>query len=124
MTDPSASQHPPEIVSPTTGSALADMVSLAATNGACCAWNHNQAEAATPRLADAGAELATTFALACELQAARKLPTADTMLRLSTRTSQGKASSARTSETTPISTWCRIRSASWNGQLARSPWGA
>lgn len=46
---------------------------------ACGAWNRYEAEAAMSRMAAAGAELATTFALACELQADWKLPTADAM---------------------------------------------
>jgi nicotinamidase-related amidase len=47
---------------------------------ACGAWNHYEAEAAMSRMARAGAELVTTFALACELQADWKLPTANDML--------------------------------------------
>lgn len=47
---------------------------------ACGAWNHYEAEAAMSRMSSAGAELVTTFALACELQADWKLPTADAML--------------------------------------------
>jgi nicotinamidase-related amidase len=47
---------------------------------ACGAWNHYEAEAAMSRMAGAGAELVTTFALACELQADWKLPTANDML--------------------------------------------
>jgi nicotinamidase-related amidase len=47
---------------------------------ACGAWNRYEAEAAMSRMARAGAELVTTFALACELQADWKLPTANDML--------------------------------------------
>ncbi len=47
---------------------------------ACGAWNHYEAEAAMSRMASAGAELVTTFALACELQADWKLPSANDML--------------------------------------------
>jgi nicotinamidase-related amidase len=47
---------------------------------ACGAWNHYEAEAAMSRMACAGAELLTTFALACELQADWKLPSANEML--------------------------------------------
>ncbi len=47
---------------------------------ACGAWNHYEAEAAMSRMARAGAELVTTFALACELQADWKLPSANDML--------------------------------------------
>ncbi len=47
---------------------------------ACGAWNHYEAEAAMSRMAGAGAELVTTFALACELQADWKLPSANDML--------------------------------------------
>lgn len=47
---------------------------------ACGAWNRYEAEAAMSRMARAGAELATTFALACELQADWKSPTANAML--------------------------------------------
>ncbi|MBI5102839.1 MAG: isochorismatase family protein [Nitrospirae bacterium] len=47
---------------------------------ACGAWNHYEAEAAMSRMACAGAELVTTFALACELQADWKLPSAKDML--------------------------------------------
>lgn len=46
---------------------------------ACGAWNRFEADAAMSRMARAGAELATTFALACELQADWKRPTADAM---------------------------------------------
>lgn len=41
---------------------------------ACGAWNRYETEAAMHRMANAGAELVTTFALACELQADWKLP--------------------------------------------------
>lgn len=47
---------------------------------ACGAWNHYEAEAAMSRMALAGAELMTTFALACELQADWKNPSANDML--------------------------------------------
>jgi nicotinamidase-related amidase len=47
---------------------------------ACGAWNAYEAHAAMTRMAQAGAELVTTFALACELQADWKLPTANDML--------------------------------------------
>jgi nicotinamidase-related amidase len=47
---------------------------------ACGAWNDYEAQAAMSRMTNAGAELVTTFALACELQADWKLPTADAML--------------------------------------------
>jgi len=47
---------------------------------ACGAWNHYEAEAAMSRMARAGAEIVTTFALACELQADWKLPSANDML--------------------------------------------
>ena len=47
---------------------------------ACGAWNRYETEAAMSRMANAGAELVTTFALACELQADWKLPTANDML--------------------------------------------
>lgn len=47
---------------------------------ACGAWNAYEAQAATLRMANAGAEPVTTFALACELQADWKLPTANDML--------------------------------------------
>lgn len=47
---------------------------------ACGAWNHYEAEAAMSRMARAGAELVTTFALACELQADWKHSTANDML--------------------------------------------
>ena len=47
---------------------------------ACGAWSHYEAEAAMLRMAHAGAELVTTFALACELQADWKRPTANAML--------------------------------------------
>lgn len=47
---------------------------------ACGAWNRYEAEAAMSRMARAGAELVTTFALACELQADWKSPTANDML--------------------------------------------
>lgn len=47
---------------------------------ACGAWNHYEAAAAMARMSAAGAELVTTFALGCELQADWKLPTAPDML--------------------------------------------
>ena len=47
---------------------------------ACGAWSRYEAEAAMSRMANAGAELVTTFALLCELQADWKRPTADAML--------------------------------------------
>ncbi|AMU04706.1 isochorismatase (plasmid) [Burkholderia cenocepacia] len=47
---------------------------------ACGAWNAYEAQAAISRMSNAGAELVTTFALACELQADWKLPTATDML--------------------------------------------
>lgn len=47
---------------------------------ACGAWNRYEAEAAMARMARAGAELVTTFALGCELQADWKLPSANAML--------------------------------------------
>lgn len=47
---------------------------------ACGAWNRFEAEAAMSRMARAGAELMTTFALACELQADWKSETAQAML--------------------------------------------
>jgi nicotinamidase-related amidase len=47
---------------------------------ACGAWNRYEAEAAMSRMSNAGAELVSTFALACELQADWKRPTADAML--------------------------------------------
>ena len=47
---------------------------------ACGAWNRYEAEAAISRMARAGAEPVSTFALACELQADWKNPTADGML--------------------------------------------
>lgn len=47
---------------------------------ACGAWNHYEVQAATLRMANAGAEPVTTFALACELQADWKSPSANAML--------------------------------------------
>jgi nicotinamidase-related amidase len=47
---------------------------------ACGAWNAYEAQAAMSRMANAGAELVSTFALACELQADWKLPSANDML--------------------------------------------
>jgi nicotinamidase-related amidase len=47
---------------------------------ACGAWNAYEAQAALLRMANAGAQPVTTFALACELQADWKLPTANDML--------------------------------------------
>ncbi len=47
---------------------------------ACGGWSRYEAEAAMSRMSNAGAELVTTFALACELQADWKLPTANAML--------------------------------------------
>jgi nicotinamidase-related amidase len=47
---------------------------------ACGAWNPYEAQAAMMRMSQAGAQLVTTFALACELQGDWKLPTANDML--------------------------------------------
>lgn len=47
---------------------------------ACGAWNRYETEAAMLRMANAGAQPVTTFALACELQGDWKLPTANDML--------------------------------------------
>lgn len=47
---------------------------------ACGAWNRYEADAAMSRMANAGAELVTTFALACELQADWKNESANAML--------------------------------------------
>lgn len=47
---------------------------------ACGAWNRYETEAAMHRMANAGAQLVTTFALACELQADWKRPSANVML--------------------------------------------
>jgi len=47
---------------------------------ACGGWNRYETEAAMSRMARAGGELVTTFALACELQADWKSPTANDML--------------------------------------------
>lgn len=47
---------------------------------ACGAWNKYEADAAMSRMAHAGAELVTTFALACELQEDWKKPSANDML--------------------------------------------
>ncbi|VWB44150.1 isochorismatase family protein [Burkholderia lata] len=47
---------------------------------ACGAWNAYEAQAAMSRMGNAGAELVTTFALACELQADWKRPSATDML--------------------------------------------
>lgn len=46
---------------------------------ACGGWNKYEIDAASSRMAMAGAELCTTFSLACELQADWKLPTAQAM---------------------------------------------
>lgn len=47
---------------------------------ACGAWNRYESDAAMSRMANAGAELVTTFALACELQADWKKESANAML--------------------------------------------
>ena len=47
---------------------------------ACGGWSDYETQAATLRMANAGAEPVTTFALACELQADWKNPTANDML--------------------------------------------
>jgi len=47
---------------------------------ACGAWNRYEAEAAISRMSNAGAELVSTFALGCELQADWKLPSSNDML--------------------------------------------
>jgi len=46
---------------------------------ACGAWNSYETQAAMSRMARAGAELVTVFALGCELQADWKLPSGDAM---------------------------------------------
>lgn len=46
---------------------------------ACGGWSQMEFDAATSRMANAGAELVTTFALACELQEDWKKPTANAM---------------------------------------------
>jgi nicotinamidase-related amidase len=46
---------------------------------ACGGWNRYESEAAMSRMANAGAELVSTFALGCELQADWKLPGSDKM---------------------------------------------
>jgi nicotinamidase-related amidase len=46
---------------------------------ACGAWNKYEVDAALARMANAGAQPVTTFALACELQADWKLPSANAM---------------------------------------------
>lgn len=47
---------------------------------ACGAWDANESQAAMARMSRAGAELVTTFALGCELQADWKLPSGEAML--------------------------------------------
>jgi nicotinamidase-related amidase len=46
---------------------------------ACGGWNRYEVEASSSRMAHAGADLCTTFALACELQADWKLPSGQAM---------------------------------------------
>lgn len=48
---------------------------------ACGAWNQMEYDAANLRMANAGAQLETTFALACELQADWKTSTGNAMLK-------------------------------------------
>lgn len=62
-------------------SMLHDGYSVFPVVDACGAWNRYEAEAAITRMAHAGAQPVTTFALACELQADWKLPTANAMLK-------------------------------------------
>lgn len=61
-------------------SMLNDGYRVFAVVDACGAWNRYETEAAMFRMAGAGAELVTTFALGCELQADWKLPSANDML--------------------------------------------
>lgn len=61
-------------------SALNDGYQVFPVVDACGAWNRYEAEASVARMTRAGAEPVTTFALACELQADWKLPTANDML--------------------------------------------
>lgn len=61
-------------------SMLNDGYSVYPVVDACGAWNRYEADAAMSRMANAGAELVTTFALACELQADWKLSSANAML--------------------------------------------
>lgn len=60
-------------------SMLNDGYSVYPVIDACGGWSRYETEAAMSRMANAGAELATTFALACELQADWKLPTGQAM---------------------------------------------
>ena len=46
------------------------------------AWSKHEAEAAMSRMSNAGAELVTTFAIACELPEDWKKPTANALLEL------------------------------------------
>ena len=59
---------------------LQDGYSVFPVVDACGAWSRYEAEAAITRMAHAGAQPVTAFALACELQADWKLPTANAML--------------------------------------------
>ena len=68
---------------------------------ACGAWSPYEAETAMSRMANAGAELATTFALACELQADWKLPSATAMIQPFLQNLPEYVSSSKTSGTTP-----------------------
>lgn len=61
-------------------SMLNDGYSVYPVVDACGAWSRYEADAAMSRMSNAGAELVTTFALACELQADWKLPSANAML--------------------------------------------
>ncbi|MHC2462466.1 isochorismatase family protein [Bradyrhizobium embrapense] len=60
-------------------SMLNDGYSVYPVIDACGAWSKYEVDAASARMAAAGAELCSTFALACELQADWKLPSGQAM---------------------------------------------
>ena len=60
-------------------SMLNDGYSVYAVIDACGGWSRYEMDAASARMAAAGAELCSTFALACELQADWKLPSGQAM---------------------------------------------
>ena len=72
--------RPADIISPTSSKVLRTQVVPADARAACGAWNDYESQAAMARMSRAGAELVTSFALGCELQADWKLTSSEAMI--------------------------------------------
>ena len=83
-------------------SMLNDGYSVYPVVDACGAWSRYEADAAMLRMANAGAELVKTFALACELQQTGNCRARTRCWSRSTRISRNMASCFRISGTTPM----------------------